>query len=98
MKRKIVGLLLAVTMTIGMFAGCGSTPEAPSSGAAADTEKADTEAAGSETEASSGSGEEAEGSGAEDLTALRGNTAPTEEEIQENPRARSAKLRLAEKL
>ena len=82
MKRKIVGLLLAVTMTIGMLAGCGSTPEAPSSGAAADTEKADTEAAGSASEASSGSGEEAEGSGAEDLTALRGNTAPTEEEIQ----------------
>ena len=41
MKRKIVGLLLAVTMTIGMLAGCGSTPEAPSSGAAADTEKAE---------------------------------------------------------
>ena len=85
MKRKVISLLLAATMTIGLLAGCGS--------GSGDTTGADTgtdSAADAQTQTEDQADEEGQeetapetesASGAEDLTSLRGNTAPTEDEI-----------------
>lgn len=82
MKKKMIGMLLAMSMTAGMLAGCGSDGGTQSSDAGASAESESKEESQPEADSQEGSGGvESGASEAQDLTSLRGNTAPTEDEI-----------------
>ena len=82
MKKKMIGMLLAMSMTAGMLAGCGSDGGTQSSDAGASAGSESKEESQPEADAQEESGGVENGaSEAQDLTSLRGNTAPTEDEI-----------------
>lgn len=75
MKKKLVSLLLACALVVSALPGCGNADTT----ASAEAETAGTDSGASGTESADNS---AGTEGQEDLTSLRGNKTPTEDEIQ----------------
>ena len=75
MKKKLVSLLLACALVVSALPGCGNAD----TNASAEAETAGTDSGASGTESADNS---AGTEGQEDLTSLRGNKTPTEDEIQ----------------
>lgn len=75
MKKKLVSLLLACALVVSVLPGCGNAD----TNASAEAETAGTDSGASGTESADNS---AGTEGQEDLTSLRGNKTPTEDEIQ----------------
>lgn len=59
MKKKIVAVLLAATMTVGLLAGCGSGGNDSNNVASGSNESSGTEQSGSEEQNSNDAGDEA---------------------------------------
>ncbi|WP_026507101.1 extracellular solute-binding protein [Butyrivibrio sp. MC2013] len=78
MKKKLVSMLLLSSMIIGTVAGCGSDASDKGGDDAVKTETAAEDTAESDSNADT---ETPAAAPAEDLSSLRGNTAPTEDEV-----------------